>query len=83
MILFLLGMSTFLFYGCARFRLPLEPFFLLFAASALCRLFRRCRSDWAPSVWIALVVALNGVLYIASEPLREGLVELLRGWGLK
>jgi len=83
LILFSLGMFTLVFYGCARFRLPLEPFLILFAASSFYGLFRRCPSTRMPYVLVASVAGLNGALYVASGPIREALVGLLRAWGLK
>jgi hypothetical protein len=83
LILFSLGMFTFVFYGCARFRLPLAPFFVLFAASGLYRLFTRWRGARMPYVVVGAVVGLNGVVYGVSGPIRENLVRLFRAWGLK
>lgn len=83
LILFSIGMFTLVFYGCARYRLPLEPFFILFAVSGLHGLFARYRGARMPYVLVASVAGLNGALYAASGPIREGLVGLLRTWGLK
>jgi hypothetical protein len=68
-------------YGSVRFRLPLEPFFILFAAAAGGDLVARYgrRAWW----WLGGAVALNLILYWQDEALRGLALTWLQAWGLK
>jgi hypothetical protein len=71
-----------LLYGSTRFRLPMEPFFLLFAAAFL----RQAWDTWGRRrFWamVAGVAGLNLVLYWQDEAVRALLLAWLRAWGLK
>jgi len=69
-------------YAAARFRLPMEPFFLLLAAAWV-----RDRWDAKPRrVTLGILgaaAAANGLLWWQDEALREGLLMGLRAGGLK
>lgn len=68
-------------YGSTRFRLPLEPFFILFAAVAVAAGWRRWGASFAG---VALGwVGLQGVLRLVDDSLRGIVLSLLRGAGLK
>ena len=68
-------------YGSTRFRLPLEPFFLVFVAVAVVAGWRRwgIRFAAAGAAWLAF----NGVLRLLDESLRQIVVCLLRAGGVK
>ncbi|MDA0335062.1 MAG: glycosyltransferase family 39 protein [bacterium] len=68
-------------YGSTRFRLPLEPFFLVFAAVALQAGWRRwgMRFVAGGGAWLAC----NGMLRLQDESVRQVVVGLLRAGGLK
>ena len=78
-----LSMSVFsvILYGSTRFRLPLEPFFLVFAGIAAVDGWRRWGGRFvvASGLWIAG----NGLLRFVDESLRAVVVGVLRAWGLK
>lgn len=68
-------------YGSVRFRLPLEPFFILFAAAAAVDMqARHGRRAWW---WLGGAVALNLVCYWQGEALHGLMLEWLQRWGLK
>lgn len=68
-------------YGSVRFRLPLEPFFILFAAAAGADLVARYgRRAWG---WLGGAVVSNLALYWQGEALRGLMLAWLRAWGLK
>jgi 4-amino-4-deoxy-L-arabinose transferase-like glycosyltransferase len=68
-------------YGSTRFRLPLEPFFLVFAAVAITAGWRRWGVGFAAvgGAWLAG----NGALRLLEESLRQMVLGLLRAGGLK
>lgn len=68
-------------YGSVRFRLPLEPFFILFAAAAAEDLIRQ----QGRRAWLLLggVVAANLIFYWRDEALRALVLDFLRQWQLK
>ena len=79
-----LSLATFCFvlYGSTRFRLPLEPFFLLFAAAAVHDGWQR----WGGrrmSALLTAAVAANLVLYWNDESLRRLVLTLAQQWQLK
>ena len=69
-------------YGDARFRLPLEPFFILFAAGFLRELADR-RGVCHAWIWAVGVVGFNLLVYWQDEAMRAGLLDLLYQWQLK
>jgi 4-amino-4-deoxy-L-arabinose transferase-like glycosyltransferase len=81
LIAFSLAAFCLVLYSSVRFRLPLEPFFILFAAAAAEDLVRR-RGRRA---WLLLggAAALNLACWWQGEALRGLVLECLRGWGLK
>ena len=71
----------FVLYGSVRFRLPLEPFFILFAAAAAQELVQReGRRAW---VLFGALVAVNLIFYWQDESLRALVLEWLHRWQLK
>jgi hypothetical protein len=72
---------TFVLYGSTRFRLPLEPFFLLFAGALVADITGTSRRR--ALILVVAVVLINISLYLLEEPLRAGIVSLLQRWGLK
>lgn len=68
-------------YGSARFRLPLEPFFILFGAAAAQELTARLgQRGWAV---LGAVAAIDLVCYWQGEALRGLVLEGLGWWNLK
>ena len=74
-------LCTFVLYGSTRFRLPLEPFFLMFAAAFVSQLAQQTREG--AYLLVAAVVALNILLYAIQDPLREAILAVLGAWNLK
>jgi 4-amino-4-deoxy-L-arabinose transferase-like glycosyltransferase len=73
----LLGMlayylSTVLFFIAARYRIPLVPALLAFAAFAVVRLWDRWRAGGWRAVWVPAAVCL--ALVVAGKPHRERLI---------
>ncbi len=81
----LIGLSLACFclilYGSVRFRLPLEPFFILFGAAGAQGLVGR----WGRPAWavLAAAAAVNLVLYWQGEALRSLVLEGLHQWHLR
>ncbi|NKB69235.1 MAG: hypothetical protein GKR89_19370 [Candidatus Latescibacteria bacterium] len=75
------GVFSLLLYGSTRFRLPLEPFALLFAAAFAVEGHKR----WGRRLWLAALtlVALNGLIYWQDDRLHGLLVDLLHYLDLK
>ena len=69
-------------YGSTRFRLPMEPFLLLFAAAWLRDLWDAKPRRVALGL-LGTSAAVNGLLWWQDEALREGLLMGLRAGGLK
>lgn len=69
-------------YGSVRFRLPLEPFFLLFGAAAAYAATVRWGGRLTGGL-LAVSAGLNWGLYLWSAPLHAWVVHLLRAGGLK
>ena len=71
-----------LLYGSARFRLPLEPLFILFAAAFAQYAWQR----WGAGRTSALVgglISANGLVWLYEERARAALLALLQAGGLK
>ncbi len=75
-----LGVFTFVLYGSTRFRLPLEPFFILFAIAFLHQFLPRSPRT---RVVASFVVCANMLLFFFDEVLREVVLQILRIGGLK
>jgi 4-amino-4-deoxy-L-arabinose transferase-like glycosyltransferase len=72
----------FVLYGSTRFRLPLEPFFILFAAA----FFHDCWRTRGPVVTAAATAAiatLNGLFWWQSDALRQVVLQCLTSMGLR
>ena len=69
-------------YGSVRFRLPLEPFFLLFGAAAAHAAALRWGGRLAGGVF-ALFAGCNWLLSLWSAPLRAWIGHALRAGGFK
>ncbi len=81
-ILVSLFLFSFVLYANSRFRLPLEPFFLIFAGSAVSRL----SDQWGltKTLWLAGGgVLINGVIAWQATYLRDGLLMILQALQLK
>ncbi|MEW6750969.1 MAG: glycosyltransferase family 39 protein [Candidatus Latescibacterota bacterium] len=73
---------AFVLYGSTRFRLPLEPLFLLFAAAGA----HGAAARWGGRKVLAIAAAValaNGALAWQEEALRQAVLRLLAAWGLK
>ena len=71
-----------LLYGSARFRLPLEPLFILFAAAFAQYAWQR----WGAGRTAALLgglVAANGLVWLYEDRARAALLAILEAGGLK
>ena len=81
-----IGLSVAVFslvlYGSTRFRLPLEPLFIVFAAAYLRDLWDR-RGPRVAGAWVGAALVANLAALWQEEALRRGLLSLLTGWGLK
>lgn len=77
-----IALFSFVLYGNARFRLPLEPFFLIFAGAAIGHL-RKMRGWQCTVGLIGGVVLLNVWIAWQEVPIRNGLLTVLQAWGLK
>lgn len=71
---------TFVLYGSARFRLPLETIFLLFAGAFVTDLAQR--DSRRAVLWVGLVVALNILLWAVETSLRNFVLTVLQAWDL-
>ncbi len=77
-----LAVFCLLLYGSVRFRLPLEPFFCLFAATYV----SARRPHWSAAHLLAVLGAVagsNAILYFGSAPLRQWVLHALTWWNLK
>ena len=69
-------------YGSSRFRLPMEPFLILFAAAFV----HHCRQQWGAhrtAVATGALVAFNGLAWWQSEAMRSLVLGILSASGLK
>lgn len=82
----LILVSTVLFslvlYGNSRFRWPLEPFFLIFACSAIRHLYETRGGKWTLGL-IVLAASLNLLIAWQEVAIRAGLLDLLHLVSLK
>ena len=77
-----LAVFCLLLYGSSRFRLPLEPFFCLFAAAYL----SAQRPHWSTPRTLTIlgtVVGANVILYFGSAVLHQWVLNILTLWNLK
>jgi 4-amino-4-deoxy-L-arabinose transferase-like glycosyltransferase len=72
---------SFVLYGSTRFRLPLEPFFILFAA-AYAHDFAGRQGRGRTAALLASVLVLNLVAEFSAESARALLMEWLQRWNL-
>ncbi len=80
-ILLSVFLYTFVLYGSTRFRLPLEPFFLVFAGAVVSQLAHKTRK--AAVLWVGAIVALNILGYAIQDPLRSAVLSVLFAGNLK
>ena len=66
-------------YASVRFRLALEPFFILFASAFIRDCWDRHGATRVAAA-IGLVLAVNGTIWLHGDGLRRGLLGLLQGW---
>lgn len=71
---------TFVLYGSTRFRLPLEPLFIIFAAAFL---HRYLAGGSRARIVASFIVCANVLLFSFDETLRTVVLHFLRGWDLK
>ena len=78
---FSIAVFCLLLYGSTRFRLPLEPIFLVFVAAAFVEGWRRWRAGFlaVSGCWLAC----NGLLRLFDDSVRQTVVSMLRAGGLK
>ena len=74
------GLFTFVLYGSTRFRLPLEPFFILFAVAFL---HQYLSSSSRTRIAASFIVCANTLLFFFDEGLRTLVLQILHGWGLR
>jgi len=72
---------SFVLYGSTRFRLPLEPVFIVFAAAYLRDLWDE-RGPQVAAGWMGVAVLANLMALWWEEPLRRGVLGLLALLGL-
>ena len=80
-ILLSVFLYTFVLYGSTRFRLPLEPFFLVFAGAYVSQLAQQTRKG--ASLLVAAIVAINILFYTIQDPLRCAVLSVLSAGNLK
>ena len=80
-VTFVFTFST-LLYGSARFRLPLEPVFILFAAAFSQYAWQRWGAG-RTSALLGALVAANGLVWLYEDRARALLLGLLGAGGLK
>ena len=80
-VAFVFTFST-LLYGSARFRLPLEPLFILFAAAFAQFAWQRWGAG-RTSALLGGLIAANGLVWLYEDRARAGLLGLLEAGGLK
>ena len=80
-ILLSVFLYTFVLYGSTRFRLPLEPFFLVFAGAYLSQLAQQTRKG--ASLLVVAIVAINILFYAIQDPLRSVVLSVLSAGNLK
>lgn len=76
-----IAVFTLILYASVRFRLTLEPFFLLYASSYLRDYWDRLGPERSTRT-IGLVVLLNGLIWWQDEVLRRLLLGFIRQWNL-
>ncbi|MCZ6634251.1 MAG: glycosyltransferase family 39 protein [bacterium] len=77
-----LAVFSFFLYGAARFRLPLEPFFIVFAASWIWFLIDY-KGLWSTCLWVGGVAGVNLLVYWQDVVLRAMLLDFLHAFQLK
>ena len=72
----------FVLYGSARFRLPMEPLFILYACAGA----HAVRERWGTRALIksaTAVISLNGLIWFYDDTVRRVVVDWLTAVGLK
>lgn len=77
-----LAVFTFVLYGSTRFRLPLEPLFIVFGAAFMRDLWDR-RGARVGGIWAGAAVALNLLALWQGDVLRRVVLDVLAAGGLK
>jgi hypothetical protein len=76
-----IAVFTLVLYASVRFRLALEPFFVLYASAYL----RECWDNLGPARStgvVGLVVLVNGLIWWQDEALRQMVLGFIRQWNL-
>ncbi len=76
-----IAVFTLILYASVRFRLALEPFFVLYASSYLRDYWNRLGPERATRT-VGLVVLINGLIWWQDEALRQLLLGVIRQWNL-
>ena len=71
---------TFVLYGSTRFRLPLEPLFIIFATAFL---HQYLPGSSRARIVVSFMVCANVLLFFLDEPLRTVVLHILHGLELK
>ena len=76
-----LAVFCFILYASVRFRLALEPFFILYACAYIRDCWDRCGAVRVTGA-VGFVLAVNGAIWWHGEGLRLALLGVLDGWNL-
>jgi len=77
-----LFLMSLLFYGSPRFRMPVEPYVIIFFAAGIFEFFKRYRNKFLPAVICLAYGTVNFFLYMNSAQFKLFLRDGLRGLGI-
>jgi len=81
-ILYFLFMSL-IFYGSPRFRMPIEPYLIIFFAAAIYKFFGIFRNKYKPAFLVSFYFLINFIMYLHSDVTKSvfrSLFEYARLW---
>lgn len=64
-------LMSLLFYGSPRFRMPVEPYFIVFFAVGIFKFFELFRNKYIPAMISALYLFLNFAFYLNSDIIKQ------------